>query len=182
MSGRHALAGCLGQAWAAVWGLIHSFLCSQRILLYSSHSLTPASLGMPTDSCVECSRSSPARCQLDVPGCRAGDVRAELQATLPPAGSPAANTWTGSLRAGQLSQLSQLWFLLCLRVWLLGRGKRARCCGLCRWGHGLPLEPELWVQGCKPKSIIQTGAEGVVSWRKGEGAGNTVFTRTGPAG
>lgn len=30
-----------------------------------------------------------------------------------------------------------------------------------RWGHGLPLGLGLWVQGCKPKSIVQAGAEEV---------------------
>lgn len=67
-SGNHPLAGCPGQALSCTLGSYSQLPLFPKDPFYSSHNLTPASLGMPTDSCMECSHSSPVGCQLDVPG------------------------------------------------------------------------------------------------------------------
>ncbi|TKC43880.1 hypothetical protein EI555_008531 [Monodon monoceros] len=94
-------------------------------------------------SCGSC-----AGCQLDVlggqgPGSHRLGCQRSAEAALPSAGSPAANTWTGSPGAGQLSEL---WFLLRPRLWPSAEGG----------------QPGMWVQGCERKSIIEAGPEEVL--------------------
>lgn len=118
---------------------------------------------MSSDSCTERSHGSCTGCQLDVLGGRGpGSHRLGCQrsAALPSAGSPAANTWTGSPGAGQLSQL---WFLLRLRLWPSVEGGEPGAAGGTDSTGGLPLgQPGMWVEGRERKSIIEAGPEEVL--------------------
>ncbi|KAB1283671.1 hypothetical protein Cadr_000000616 [Camelus dromedarius] len=128
-----------------VSGLIHSFLSPQRNPLYSSPGLTPASLSGPCTGC-----------QLDVlggrgPGSHLLGCQRSAAAALPSAGSPAANTWTGSPGAGQLSEL---WFLLRLRLWpSVEEGEP----GAAGWPVGSPLGPGCGIIKAGPEEVLPGG-------------------------
>lgn len=84
---------------------------SPKKSLQSSGGLTPHPETPPTAA--RGAAGAPRGCQLDVLRARPLGCQGSKAAALPPAGSPATNTWTGSPGAGQLSQL---WFLLPLRL------------------------------------------------------------------
>ena len=179
MYGRHSLAICPGQATSLsswVSALIHSFLSSQRNPLYSSRGLTPASPRMSSDCCTECSRSSCAGCQLDVlggwgPGSHLSGCQRGAAAALPSAGSPATNTWTGSAGAGQLSEL---WFLPCLRAWPSVEEDQPGAAA-CTDRAGM------WALGVSGKAPLRLDQRRRFL-EEGEGAGNTASSRPRPAG
>lgn len=130
---------------------------------------------MSTDSCTEWSAASTAT----LPGAswmclEAGALGATSQGCqsraagrLPSAGSPATNTWTGSPCAGQLSQL---WFLLRLRVWPRVEEGEPGAAGCTDRATDSPLGWGCGFKGVSGKASSRL-EQGGASWRKGEEQG-----------
>lgn len=101
-----------------------------------------------------------AGCQLDVlgglgPGSHLLGCQRRTEAALPSAGSPATNTWTGSPGAGQLSEL---WFLLRLRVWpRVEKGEPGAAAALTRLKIGSPLGWGCGFKGMSGKASSRLG-------------------------